>query len=87
MFIQPRNLVKAALAVVAAEMVDPEENGYIAKAGDTGAWSEGVRYFICHPERIAAMGTRSFEKAKLSFSVEKIADEYLEDFRALVRAA
>lgn len=69
------------------EMVDPEENGYIAKAGDTGAWSEGVRYFICHPERIAAMGTRSFEKAKLSFSVEKIADEYLEDFRALVRAA
>ena len=69
------------------EMVDHEQNGYIAKAGDSAAWAEGVRYFVQHQELIPAMGRSSFTKAKTSFSVERIADEYLADFRALIAAA
>ncbi len=66
------------------EMVDHERNGYIAKAGDSAAWSEGVRYFVRNQQLIPAQGLSSFTKAKESFSVERIADEYLEDFRALI---
>ena len=69
-----------------SEMVDHESNGYIAKAGDSAAWTEGVRYFVRHQQRIAEMGMNSFTKARDSFSVEKIADEYLADFRALIAA-
>ncbi len=69
------------------EMVDHESNGYVAKAGDAAAWSEGVRYFVRHEAEIAALGERSFRKAKENFSAERIADAYLEDFRALLQAA
>ncbi|MDQ6624207.1 MAG: glycosyltransferase family 4 protein, partial [Verrucomicrobiota bacterium] len=69
------------------EMVEHESNGYIAKAGDAAAWSEAIRYFLRNQEVIPEMGHRSFAKAKQSFSAKKIADEYLEDFRALIRAA
>jgi glycosyltransferase involved in cell wall biosynthesis len=68
------------------EMVDHEQNGYIAKAGDSAAWAEGVRYFVRNQAQIPAMGLSSFTKAKDSFSVERIADEYLADFRALMVA-
>lgn len=69
------------------EMVDHQWNGYIAKAGNATAWSDGIRYFAQNESGIPEMGLRSFEKAKQSFSVETIADEYLDDFRALLRAA
>jgi glycosyltransferase involved in cell wall biosynthesis len=68
------------------EMVDHEQNGYIAKAGDASAWAEAVRYFVRNQSRIAAMGAESFAKAKNCFSVEAIADEYIADFRALIAA-
>jgi glycosyltransferase involved in cell wall biosynthesis len=68
------------------EMVDHAQNGYIAKAGDAGAWAEGVRYFVANRDMIPAMGLSSFTKAKQSFSAEKIADEYLTDFRSLIAA-
>ena len=68
------------------EMVDHEINGYIAKAGDSSAWSEAIRYFVRNKAAIPAMGARSFEKARRSFSAERIADEYIADFRDLISA-
>lgn len=67
------------------EMVDHEGSGYIAKAGDAEAWSGAIRHFLRHRSIIPAMGTASFEKARRSFSAERIAEEYIADFRELVR--
>ena len=68
------------------EMVDHEHNGYIAKAGDAAAWADAVRYFMRNKDRIPVMGLNSFTKAKESFSAERIAEEYLADFRSLIAA-
>lgn len=68
------------------EMVDHLGNGYIAKAGDVAAWTEAIRYFVQNQELIPAMGQRSFEKARDSFSAERIAQEYTDDFRVLIRS-
>lgn len=68
------------------EMVDHESNGYIAKAGDPSAWSEAIRFLVQNKSHIPAMGLRSFEKARNSFSAERIAQEYLDDFRMLIDA-
>jgi glycosyltransferase involved in cell wall biosynthesis len=65
------------------EMVDHGSNGYIAKAGDVAAWTEAVRYFMQNQQLIPMMGQRSFEKARDCFSAEKIAREYIDDFRSL----
>ena len=67
------------------EMVDHGSNGYIAKAGDVGAWTEAVRYFMQNQQLIPMMGQRSFEKARDCFSVQKIASEYIDDFRMLMQ--
>jgi glycosyltransferase involved in cell wall biosynthesis len=67
------------------EMVDHGSNGYIAKAGDVGAWTEAIRYFTQNQGLIPSMGQRSFEKARDCFSVEKIASEYIDDFRMLMQ--
>ena len=67
------------------EMVDHGSNGYIAKAGNTGAWTDAIRYFVQNQRLIPMMGQRSFEKARDCFSAEKIAREYIEDFRMLLR--
>jgi glycosyltransferase involved in cell wall biosynthesis len=66
------------------EMVDHESNGYIAKAGDVNAWSEAIRYFVRNSGMIPEMGARSFTKAAQSFSVQRIAQEYIDDFRQLI---
>ncbi|MDQ2919721.1 MAG: glycosyltransferase family 4 protein [Verrucomicrobiota bacterium] len=68
------------------EMVEHGRNGYIAKAGDVNAWREAIQFFAQNPHLIPEMGRRSFEKARAEFSSEKIAQEYLEDFRLLIRA-
>ena len=67
------------------EMVDHGSNGYIAKAGDVGAWTDAVRYFMQNQQLIPMMGQRSFEKARDCFSVQKIASQYVEDFRMLMQ--
>lgn len=66
------------------EMVDHGGNGYIAKAGDVAAWAEAIRWFVRNQQLIPGMGQRSFEKARDCFSVERIAEEYLNDFRMLI---
>ncbi|MGZ4986132.1 MAG: glycosyltransferase, partial [Chthoniobacterales bacterium] len=66
------------------EMVEHGRNGYIAKAGDVPAWTAAIDYFAKNQHLIPEMGRRSFEKARAEFSSEKIAREYLDDFRMLI---
>ena len=66
------------------EMVEHERNGYIAKAGDVAAWRAAIEFFAQNQDLIPALGQRSFEKARSEFSSEKIAQEYLADFRMLM---
>jgi glycosyltransferase involved in cell wall biosynthesis len=66
------------------EMVDHGSNGYIAKAGDVSAWTEAIRWFAQNQQLIPSMGQRSFEKARDCFSVQRIAQQYVDDFRMLI---
>lgn len=66
------------------DMVEDERNGYIAKAGDVAAWRAAIEFFAQNQDLIPALGQRSFEKARSEFSSEKIAQEYLADFRLLM---
>ena len=66
------------------EMVEHGRNGYIAKAGDVNAWTAAIRFFVENKHLIPEMGQRSFEKARGEFSSERIAQEYLDDFRMLI---
>ncbi len=66
------------------EMVEHGRNGYIAKAGDIAAWTAAIDYFAKNQQLIPEMGRQSFEKARAEFSAERIAQEYLDDFRMLI---
>lgn len=66
------------------EAVDHTTTGYITRAGDPQSIAEGLRFFSKRPNEIAAIGRAGFEKARESFSVTKIADEYLHDFDRLI---
>ena len=66
------------------EMVDHGLNGYVAQAGDVAAWTAAIKFFAENTQLVPEMGRRSFEKARAEFSSEKIAQEYLDDFRALI---
>lgn len=67
------------------EMVEHGRNGYIAKAGDIEAWTTAIDYFAKNQQLLPEMGRQSFEKARVEFSSEKIAQEYLDDFRMLIQ--
>ena len=67
------------------EMVEHGRNGYIAKAGDVAAWTTAIDYLAKNQHLIPEMGRQSFERARAEFSSEKIAQEYLADFRFLIR--
>jgi len=67
------------------EAVDHLVTGYVARAGDAGSIHDGIRFFCENRSRIAEMGRAAFHKAATSFSVERIASEYVEDFEALIR--
>ena len=67
------------------EMVEHKRNGYIAKAGDVAAWTTAVEFFVQNQAHLPELGRRSFEKARAEFSSERIAQEYLADFRMLLQ--
>jgi glycosyltransferase involved in cell wall biosynthesis len=67
------------------EAVDHLRTGYIARADDADSLSKGIEFFSrLSTEELRAIGQAGFEKAKNLFSVERIADAYLEDFQQLV---
>jgi glycosyltransferase involved in cell wall biosynthesis len=68
------------------EAVDHEETGFVARAGDPESLAEGIRFFSERPLELARLGRAGFEKAQRCFSVEKIAEEYLDDFAELIEA-
>jgi glycosyltransferase involved in cell wall biosynthesis len=66
------------------EAVDHKRTGYVAYADDAQSLAAGIAFFSkLSREELHAIGQAGFEKAKNSFSVEQIANEYLEDFNLL----
>ncbi len=68
------------------EAVDHLTTGYIARSGDAESMAEGIVYFSERADDLPAIGREGFAKAQRSFSVERIAAEYLEDFAELIEA-
>lgn len=68
------------------EAVDHQKTGYVARVGDFESIAEGIRYFSTNSHVLSEMGKAALEKVRRCFSAEKIAAEYLEDFRTLVAA-
>lgn len=66
------------------EAVDHLENGYVSRVEDSASIAEGIRFFSADPSRIDTLSKRAWEKVQ-RFSVERIAQEYLDDFSVLVR--
>ena len=67
------------------ELVSHGVNGVIVPAGNQGAWTEAITLIASIRESLPVMGRQSFEKVRLEFSAEAIANEYLSDFRTLMR--
>lgn len=68
------------------EATDHLTTGYIARAGDAASMAEGIEYCSARPEELPAIGRAGFAKAQRSFSVERIAAEYVADFAELIEA-
>ncbi len=66
------------------EAVEHKVTGYIARAGDSLSLAEGIRFFAERPDELGSIGRAGFDKARSSFSVQKIASEYLDDFALLI---
>lgn len=68
------------------EAVDHLQTGYIARSGDSDSLREGIEFCSARPEELPTIGYAGFLKAKRSFSVDRVASEYLEDFSQLIEA-
>jgi glycosyltransferase involved in cell wall biosynthesis len=68
------------------EAVDHRVTGFVARAGEPESLAEGIRFFSERPHELPAFGRAGFEKAQRSFSVERIAGEYLDDFSELIES-
>jgi len=66
------------------EAVDHLETGYVSKVADSASIAEGIRFFSADPSRIDTLSKRAWEKVQ-EFSVEGIAQEYLDDFSVLLQ--
>ncbi len=66
------------------EMVTEGVNGFIARAGDRDAWTDAISLVCNRRESLPEMGWQSYLKARNEFSVERIAEEYIADFRELI---
>ena len=68
------------------EMVEDEVTGFVVKAGERDAWAEAIIRLDKVRTKLPEMGLASSSKARREFSVEAIADEYIADFRHLIKA-
>ena len=54
------------------EVVRPDTNGLLIKAGDQPAIYEAIKFFIDHPEKIEAYGTQSYEIVSQGYFPEPV---------------
>ena len=66
------------------EAIDHQINGYVARAGDARSIAEAISFFSDRPGELQRLGAAAFLKARDYFSAAVIAQEYLDDFRALI---
>ncbi|MBC8166516.1 MAG: glycosyltransferase family 4 protein [Bryobacteraceae bacterium] len=66
------------------EAVDHMVTGYIARADDPASLADGIRFYSRNLNRLGELGLAGFQKARESFSVERITAEYLGDFQELI---
>jgi len=66
------------------EAVEHLRTGFITRAGDAESICEGIKYFSRNCANLPQMGKAAKNKALSEFSSQKIAQEYLQDFRSLM---
>ncbi|HUT43823.1 MAG TPA: glycosyltransferase family 4 protein [Desulfobacterales bacterium] len=67
------------------EAVDHKVNGYISKVKDAESLAEGIAFFSNNINNMQKYQKAALEKVK-NFTVEKIAQEYIKDFRHLINS-
>jgi glycosyltransferase involved in cell wall biosynthesis len=67
------------------EAVEHLRTGFITRAGDADSICEAVEYFSRNHAKLEQMGKAAKDKALSEFSCPNIAQEYLEDFRNLIK--
>ena len=66
------------------ELVEHKVNGYIAKYKDSDDLKTGLEYLLnLSPEEIEKMRQYSINKIQASFTIEKMADQYIELYKNL----
>ena len=68
-----------------APLVKPGFNGFFAKAGDEADWTRQILHLASTRHEIAQLGANSFQYGLETFSVDRIAREYVADFQELVQ--
>ncbi len=67
------------------ELVEHKINGYIARYKDTNDLKNGVEYLLnLPPQEIEKMRQYSINKIKSGFTIEKMADQYVEVYKSLL---
>jgi glycosyltransferase involved in cell wall biosynthesis len=65
------------------EMVDHQENGYLAPRNDVPDLARGIEWVLTHRAR-ATLSKNAREKIVRTFSIERVAEQYLELYRSKV---
>jgi glycosyltransferase involved in cell wall biosynthesis len=68
------------------EAVEHLKTGYISKVANEDSLKEGIEYFSANKEKINSMGEAAYNKLLNEFTVDKIADTYLNDFEIMQRS-
>jgi len=66
------------------EAIDDRVTGYVTRRGDPESVAEAVRCFSRLGPGLEEMSRAAFRKVQECFSADRIADEYLADFRSLI---
>ena len=67
------------------EAVEHGVTGYVARSDDAASICEAIKYFTDRAGSLSEMGGRARAVVEAHFTVERIAQEYLEDFAALAK--
>lgn len=69
------------------EAVEHEGTGWLARAYDTADLAHGMATVLRDPERRAAMSARAVERARGTWTADRIVPQYLDWYREAIRAA
>jgi glycosyltransferase involved in cell wall biosynthesis len=67
------------------EAIDHKINGYVSRVKDASSLADGIAFFTKNKKKMPEYQKAALEKVN-NFSVEKIAQEYIDDFRILINS-